>query len=58
MQIIPAYYASPDQLQKSSSLSDLPIGLVLLSFLLTSVLGYLIYSNRVTPYNVSGEYPS
>ena len=58
MQIIPAYYASPDQLQKSSSLSDLPIGLVLLSFLLTSVLGYLIYSNRVNKHSSSGEYPA
>ena len=47
MQIIPAYYASSDQLQESSSLSELPVGLIIFSFVLTGVLGCLVYSNRV-----------
>ena len=47
MQIIPAYYASSDKLQKSVGLSDLPIGLVILSVILTGALGYFVYSNRV-----------
>ena len=58
MQIIPAYYTSSEQPPKVGSFYDLPIGLMILSFVLTGALGYLIYSNRVTPYNTSGDYPS
>lgn len=58
MQIIPAYYMSSNQMPKSGNLFELPIGLVVLSFVLTAVLGYLVYSNRKNRYNAFGEYPN
>ena len=53
MQIIPAYYAPSEQIQKSNSLFELPIGLMILSFVLTGVLAYLVYSNRVQKSNIT-----